>query len=250
MALHEGFSGSARRIAGGDGRDIPRDVFARLEVYNDGSPEDYIPDVGFADMRRTDYEPYKVVFEQAPPNTPQMTGALLPDVGEPPVRYSDRPMTQGLFEHLMKEEGLNPAGRLDIEPISEAPADPEPMPEDSGLEEIVHGAGPIEESAPQAWFPQHPIAENDQYDHLDWLPVSANYAAVDPQDFFQQQKRIMDNGLGPPEVVPLERGTPMEADFLDQIVLSDPSQQMLQFPEPHIPRYMGPGFGPDVPPAP
>jgi hypothetical protein len=56
-------------------------------------------------------------------------------------------MTQGLFEHLMKEEGFDPTGRLDIEPISEAPADLGPKSADSGLEEIVRGATPAGQSA-------------------------------------------------------------------------------------------------------
>ncbi len=255
MALHEDFSESARRIAGGDRGGIPTDVFARLKVYNDSSPEDYIPEVGFADMRGTDYEPYEVVFEQAPPNTPQMTGALLPAVGEPPVRYSDCPMTRGLFEHLMKGEGFDPAGRLDIEPISEAPADPGPMSVDSGLEEIVHGAVPFEEPELRLSLPSRSMAESGQYDHFDHLPASdlpsapAEYTTIDPQEFFEQQRRIMDDGFGALEVASLDQGAPMQADYLDQIALSEPSHQMLQFPEPHIRQYMGPGFGPDVPPA-
>jgi hypothetical protein len=234
MALHEDFSGSARRIAGGDKSGVPRDVFARLEVYNDSSPEDYIPDLRFANLRGTDYEPYEIVFEQAPPNTPQMAGVLLPDDGEPPVRYSDCPMTRGLFEHFMKEEGFDPAGRLDIEPISEAPAD----------------LGPVGQSAQQVYLPPCSIDDSDQYDHFDQLPTSdlpsaqAGYAAFNPQDFFEQQRRMIDIGFGQ-----LDQGAPMEMEFLDQIVLSDPSQQMLLSPEPHIPRHMGPGFGPDMPPA-
>jgi hypothetical protein len=255
MTLHEDFSGLARRIAGGDRGGVPRDVFARLEVYNDGSPEDYIPDLRFANMRGTDYEPYEVVFEQPPPNTPQMSGDVPPDIDETPIHYSDCRMTQGLFEHFMKEEGLDPTGRLDIEPISETSKDPGPMPVDSGLEEIVHEMGSIKDSAPQTCFLRHPIAESGQYDCLDRLPTSdhtsasVDYAAIDPQDFFKQQRQIMDDGFGPLEVVPHERGAPMEANFLDQIVLSDPSQEMLLFPEPHRPWHMGPGFGPDVPPA-
>jgi hypothetical protein len=93
-------------------------------VYSDGSPEDYVPDVGLMDMRGADYEPYEVLFDQAPPHTPQMTGDLLPDIDKPQIHYSDCAMTQGLFEHLMKTKGLDPTGRLDIEPISQAPADP------------------------------------------------------------------------------------------------------------------------------
>jgi hypothetical protein len=191
MALHEDFSGSARRIAGGDRSGVPRDVFARLEVYNDSSPEDYIPDLRFANLRGTDYEPYEVVFEQAPPNTPQMAGILLPDDGEPPVRYSDCPMTRGLFEHFIKAEGFDTAGRLDIEPISEAPADPGLTSADSGLEEIVHGAVPFE--GPELWIslPPRSMDESGQYDHFDHMPspnlpsARADYTAIDPQDFFE-----------------------------------------------------------------
>jgi hypothetical protein len=244
------FAESARRIAGGDGGGVPRDVVARLDVYNDGSPEDYIPDLRFANMRGTEYEPYEVVFEQAPPNIPQITGDVPPNIDEPPIHYSDCRMTQGLFEHLMKEEGFDPAGRLDIESISEAPADPEPMSADSGLEEIAHGAVPLEEPELRVSLPPCSMAESGQYDHFDQSPSSdlpsapADYAAIDPQDFFEQQRRMIDFGIGP-----LDRGSPMEMEFLDQIVLSDPSQQMLLSPEPHIPWHIGPGFGPDVPPT-
>jgi len=251
MALHKNFSVSIRQYH----EHGQRSLGIGSSRYADYSPEDYVPDVEFTGMQGADYEPYEVVFEQAPPNTPQMTGAFLPDIGELPVHYSDCPMTQGLFEHLMREEGLDPTARLDIEPISETSTDPGPMSADSGLEEIVHETGSIKDSAPQPCFLRHPIADSGQYDHLDRLPTSdhtsasVDYAARDPQDLFEQQRRIMDDGFGPLEVVPHERGAPMEAAFLDQIVLSDPSQQMLLFPEPHIPRHMGPGFGPDVPPA-
>jgi hypothetical protein len=244
MALNDNLSGGIREYREHEQRSLGMGV----PRYTDDSPKDYVPDVSFVDMRGIEYEPYEVVFEQAPPHTPHVTGALLHDMDEPPVHYSDCPMTQGLFEHLMKEESLDPTGRLDMEQISGTPVDPGPMLAASSLEEIVQAA-PIEDSAPQVRFPRQPIAGRGQYDHFDRLPALVDYAAVDPHDFFEQQRRILHNGFGPLEAVPLDRGAPMEMDFLDQIVLSDPSQQMLLFPEPHMPRHMGPGFGPDVPPA-
>jgi hypothetical protein len=219
-----------------------------LEVYGDGFPEDYIADFGFAGIRGIDYEPYEVVFDQAPPHTPQTTGGLPPGIDELQIDYSDCPMTQELFEHLMKEEGLESTGRLGIEPISEAATNPGRTEAILDLEEIVLGAAPLGESAQQVFLPRGSVAEGSQYDHFDQLPASdlttapEHYAAIDPQDFFEQQRRILDNGFGSLEVMPLDRGTPMEEVFLDQIVLSDPSQQM--------PLHMGPCFGPDMPPAP
>jgi hypothetical protein len=211
-------------------------------VYGDDSPEGYVPDVGFGGIQGIDYEPYEVVFDQAPPNTPQTTGGLPPTIDEPQIDYSDCPMIQELFDHLMKEAGLDPIGRPDIEPVSEVLIDPAPMPADSGLEEVVHRVEPVGGSRPSL------VVESGQYDHFDQLltpdltPAPEEYAAVEPQDFFEQQKQILDNGFGPLEGMGIDRGAPIEPVFLDQIVLSDPSQQM----QPH----MGPGFGPDMPPAP
>ena len=247
---------SVTGISGGDRGAVLRGPVARLEVYNGGSPEDYLPDVGFMDIPGADYEPYEVSFDQALPPGPQGIRDLQPDFDEPEVHYSDCPMTHGLFEDLMKMEGLDPTGRLDLEPIAEAPADPGPMPMASDLEEIARGAAPPGESAPQVSLPPRSIAESGQYDHFDQLPASnlppapVDYAAMDPQDFFEQQREILDNRFGQLETMPPDRGTKIEVAFLGQVVLSDPSQQIPLSPEPHMPRHMGSGFGPDVPPAP
>ena len=237
-----GMGESVGRVPDGDRGGVSRGPVARLEVYSEDSPEDYVPDVGFTGIQGIGYEPYEVVFDQAPPHTAQTTGGLPHGAGDPQIDYSDCPMTQGLFEHLMKEEGLVPVGRPDIAPISEAPAGPGPMPADSGLEEVVRGAGPVAGSGPSL------VVEGGRYDHFDQLPASdltsapGNYAAVEPQDFFEQRRQILDNGFGPFEALPIDRGAPIEPVFLDQVVLSDPSQQM--------PLHMGLGFGPDMPPAP
>jgi hypothetical protein len=125
----------------------------------------------------------------------------------------------------------------------------------SDLEEIVRGAAPLGESAPQVFVPAPSIGASGRHDHSDQLPASglspvpADYAAMDPQDFFEQQMRMLGNGFGPLEAVLLDKGTPMEAVFLDQVVSFDPSQDVPLSPEPHMPLHMGPGFGPDMPPA-
>jgi len=247
---------SVTGIPGGDRGVVLRGPAARLEVYNGGSPEDYLPDVGFMDIPGADYEPYEVSFDQALLPGPQGIRDLQPDFDKPEVHYSDCPMTHGLFEHLMKTEGLDLTGRLDLEPIAEAPVAPGPMPVASDLEEIARGAAPLGELAPQVSFPLPSIDASSQYDHFDQLPASdlppapVDYAAIDPQDCFEQQRKILDNRFDQLETMPLDRGTPIEAAFLDQVVLFDPSQHVPLSPEPHMPRHMGSEFGPDVPPAP
>ena len=73
---------------------------------------------------------------------------------------------------------------------------------------------------------------------------------MDPQDSLEQQRQMLDNAFGPLEAILLDRGTPMEAAFLDEVVSFDPSQHVPLSPESHMPRHIGPSFGPDMPPAP
>ena len=64
-------TGSAQRVWGRDEGAVSGGVVLGLDVYSDGVPDDYIPDIGFVDLRGSHYEPYEVSFAQAPPPDPQ-----------------------------------------------------------------------------------------------------------------------------------------------------------------------------------
>jgi hypothetical protein len=206
------------------------------------------------DIREPDYEPYEVSFAQAPPADPPGIRDLPPDFDEPPVQYSDGLMTQELLEHLMRLEGVDLTGRLDLESMVETQTDPG-LPQGAlGLEEITDRVAPRGGPGPEASLPPPAIGTLGQYDDSDRLPVTelppaqVDYVQTDPRDFFEQQMLMLDSQFGPLEAMLSDRGAPMEAVFPVHETLFDPSQPVVLPPEPEMPRPMEPGFGP--PPGP
>lgn len=199
-----------------------------LDVYSGGAPEDYVPDVGFMDLRGSDYEPSEVSFAQAPPD-PQGIAGLQPAFAEPDVKYSDCLMTRELFEHLMGLQGADLAERLDLESMAETKAGVQLAQGVGDLEDITRGVAPLGDPAAQP------------------APAKVDYAGVDPQGFAEEQMRILDGRFGPREVMPLYRDTPGELVFHLQEILFDPAEQVVLPPEPQMPETMRPYWGPEPP---
>jgi len=225
-------AGSAKRLTGGDEGTVSEGVVARLDTYSGGAPEDYIPDVGFMDLRGPGYEPYEVSFAQAPSPDPQGIAALPPAFDGPEVKYSDCLMTPELFEHLMGLQGVDLTGQLDLESMTDTKADPQLVQRVGDLEEIARGAGLVGEPAARP------------------APAQMDYAAIDPQDFVEEQMHILDGRFSPREVMPLDQDTPEEVVFHMQEILFDPAEQVVLPPEPQMPETVRPYWGPEPPPGP
>lgn len=202
-----------------------------LDVYSGGVPEDYVPDIGFVDLRGSDYEPYEVSFAQAPPD-PQGIAGLPPVFAEPDAKYSDCLMTRELLEHLMGLQGADLAGRLDLEPMAETKADPQLVQRVGDLEEIAHGVASGGEPAAR------------------FAPAQVDYAAMNPHGFLEEQMRMLDQRFGPREAVPFDQGVPEEVVFHVQEILFDPAEQVVLPPEPRMPETMLPYWGAEPPPGP
>jgi hypothetical protein len=231
-AGQRGLTGSGKRMLGRDEIAVSGGVVVGLDVYSGGVPEDYVPDIGFVDLRGAHYEPYEVSFAQAPPPDPQGIAGLRPAFDEPDVKYSDCLMTRGLFEHLMELQGADLGRRLDLESMAETKAGAQLAQRGGDLEEIAGSVAPVAEPAPQL------------------APAQVDYAGVDQQGFVEEQRRILDNRFGPREAVPLDRGTPEELVFHVQEILFDPAEQVVLPPEPQMPETMRPYWGPEPPPGP
>ena len=227
-----GLTGSGKRMPGRDESAVSGGVVVGLDVYSGGAPEDYVPDVGFMDLRGSDYEPYEVSFAQAPPRDLQGIEGLPPVFAEPDVKYSDCLMTQELLERLMGLQGAVPGERLDLESMAEIKTDGQLAQRARDLEEIARSAVPVGEPAPQL------------------APAQVDYAGVDPQGFVEEQMRTLEGRFSPREASPLDRDTPEELVFHLQEILFDPAEQVVLPPEPQMPETMRPYFGPEPPPGP
>jgi len=220
------------RVPGDDYVISPGSV-ATPEVYMGDLPDEYIPEVGFMDIPEPDYGSYEAPFVQAPfTPAPQGFGPLPQDVVQ--VEYDDSLMDQELFEHEMKLAGS-------IEPISldqvvEHNANLDMVENVLDFGDISDRLIPPVDIMPEMSIPS-PVADTaDAYSLPPIEPLSGqmNYAAVDPQDFFVQQMRMMENQFDQ-----FDPSAQMEAAFNAHEALFEQSQHALPF-EPAIP---GPSMG-------
>ena len=244
------FAGPATRIPGGTRDTASGPPVAEPDLYLGRLPDDYVPDVGVMSVREPDYEPYEVSFAQAPPPDPPGIRDLPPDLDEPPVKYSDGLMTQALWEHLMRLEGADLTGRLDLQSMVETKTNPGLPPGAPGLEEITHNVAPQGGPGPEASLPPPAIGTPEQCGDSDRLPAAelpptrVDYVQTDPREYFEQQMSMLDSRFGPLEAMLFDRGAPMEAVFPVPGTLFDPSQPLVLPSEPEMPRLAEPGLGP------
>ena len=142
----------------------PECSIARLDLYSGGTPDDYVPDLGAVGMRAVGYEPYEVSFAQPPTPDPPRIPEPQPELDEPQVSYSDCPMTEELFEHLMGEVGVDLDGRLDIASMADPQVDRDLTGGACDLEEIIRSTLPPEEPAPLAWLARDLVDANGRSD--------------------------------------------------------------------------------------
>ncbi len=214
----------------GDNYVIPHGSVSVPEVYMGDLPDDYIPDAGFMEIFEPDYGPYIPQSFQAP--IPPVIGGVPKNFEVVGVEYNDSLMTSELFEHQMEM-----ANNLDF-----MPHNLEQMVEMQANQDFIDGTlemDPIDvrlmtpgDMVPMTYIPPDVINTGDafQMPAVEPLPGPVNYAAMDPQDFFDKQMQMMDNHFEQ-----FDPGLGMDTAFNAQGALFDISQSAMPFEPVGIP---------------
>jgi len=233
------------RVLGDDRHIISGGPASRPEVYMGDFPEQYFPDVGFMEIPESEYGSYEASFIQEPlPPTHQGFGSLTPDFDQLEVEYEDCLMTQELFELQMEMAVKLESVPLDLEQMIELKANQDLIEGALDIEEIVGSLILQEDMTPEVSLPSSVIEAGEQYDDeyplpaVEPLPGQMNYAAMDPQDFFEQQMQMIESQFNQ-----FDPSAQMEAIFNAHEALFELLQQALPF-EPVMPELSASGMGP------
>jgi len=229
----------------GDDYVISPDSVARPEVYMGELPENYMPEAGFMELFEPDYGPYEAPVMQAPfTPAPRGFGGLPQDSEVVGVEYDDCLMSQALFEHQMRlASRIEP---MSLDQIVERNADQDLIENALDLERLADRLISPGDMAPEVALPL-PVSDAGQVYALppvEPLPGQVNYAAIDPQDFFEQQMQMMESQFSQ-----FDPGAQMEAVFNAHEALFELSQQALPF-EPVMPEPSMGGMGSGAMPGP
>ncbi len=237
------FARPVTRVPGDDYVISPGSV-ARPEVYMGDLPEDYMPEAGFMEMFDPDYGPYETPFVEAPfTPAPRGFGGIPQDFGPAEVEYDDCLMRQELFEHQMKlASRMEP---VSLDRLAELDASRDLIENGLDFGDIAARLISPDGLAPEVSVPL-PVMDTGQLGCLfpvEPLPGQMNYAAMDPQDFFERQMRMMENQFSQ-----FDPSAQMDAVFNAHEALFELPQQALPF-EPAMPEPSMGGMGPVATPG-